>query len=151
VILDHIDNAEFYYDLGPHVKTGLSFLKDTEKLLSLPTGRVDIDGDNVFALVQRYETKAFKQDMWEAHKTYFDIQYILRGTEKIAIVPIEDAESRTIYDAENDYWLFKATGDALKITENQFMLLAPQDVHQPGLIYNNNSQEIRKIVVKVRI
>ncbi|SDM10450.1 YhcH/YjgK/YiaL family protein [Kriegella aquimaris] len=151
MIFDDIENAEFYYNLGPNIKRGLQFLKENTNLETLPLGRVEIDGDNIFALVQEYDTKAFDGEMWEAHKKYFDIQYVVKGTELIKVTRIENCTPRTPYNAEGDYWLFQADGNSITVRAGQFVLLAPEDVHQPGIVCGNNTEKIRKIVVKARI
>ena len=119
MIFDSIEKAEFYYNLSIHLKKGLLFLKNTPNLHELPIGRIEIDGDNVFALVQEYETKDFNEDMWEAHKEYFDIQFMVSGTEEIKISRIEDMTPNTAYHPDGDYWLFSGQGNGLIITNNQ--------------------------------
>lgn len=151
MIYDDISNAEFYYKLGQNIKIGLQFLMDEDNLDRLPLGRVEIDGDRVFALVQEYESKDFEADMWEAHKKYLDIHYIVRGSEKIKIAQIENCHHRTAYDDKEDYWLFTAEGHEIVISEGQFIILAPEDVHQPGIMTGIKTQKIRKIVIKAMI
>ncbi|WP_369461599.1 YhcH/YjgK/YiaL family protein [Thermoclostridium stercorarium] len=47
-------------------------------------GRYEIDGNDVYALVQSYTTLPSDQCKWESHDKYIDIQYIVRGKEIIA-------------------------------------------------------------------
>ncbi len=151
MILDSITSAELYYNLGPNIKTGLKFLKDTATLEQLPLGRLEIDGDKVFALVQEYETRAFNKEMWEAHKKYYDIQFIVSGEEKIMFARIENCKPRTEFNISEDFWLFSAEGDEIGINEGYFMILGPEDVHQPGIHKGRIPQKVRKIVVKAMI
>jgi len=151
MIKDSILNAHLYYGFNKNIQTAFDFLKDTSKLVSLQKGTVDIDGDNVFALVQEYITKDFNNEMWEAHKRYYDIQYIVSGTEVVAIKHIEGIRNYTEYKEIEDYWLFKGEKeDIITISDNDFLILGPQDVHQPGISKSDASQ-IKKIVVKVKI
>jgi beta-galactosidase beta subunit len=46
----------------------------TADLENAEPGRVDIDGDQIFALIQEYNTKPLAQGFWEAHRKYIDIQ-----------------------------------------------------------------------------
>jgi len=151
MIFDTIDNADFYTNLSPHIKKGLEFLKASTNLNELPIGRNEINGEQVFALVQEYDTKAFNRDLWEAHKKYFDIQFIVKGSEVIKLSRIEDIIPNTKYHKDGDYWLFSGDGHSLKLTENQFIILSPQDVHQPGVFLENTPEKVRKIVVKAMI
>jgi biofilm protein TabA len=148
MIFDSLDNAEFYYSLSSHFKKGLMFLKNTPNLHELPVGRVEIDGDNVFALVQEYKTKSFNKDLWEAHKKYFDIQFIVSGSEEIKISRIEVMKPNTPYHPYEDYRLFSGQGNGLMITKNQFVIFSPEDVHQPGIIVDGQTNSIKKIVIK---
>lgn len=151
MIFDDIENAEFYHSLGSNIQKGLHFLQNNDALGTLPLGKFEIDGERVFALVQEYETKEFDADMWEAHKKYFDIQYVVKGTEQIKITRIENCNPRTPYNSEGDYWLFRAQGNNLTLNEGQFVLLGPKDVHQPGIWSANKSEKVRKIVIKALI
>lgn len=151
MIFDSLDNAAFYHQLSPHIKTGLKFLVNTKNLQDLTAGRIEIDGDNVFALVQEYDTKPFNVNMWEAHIKYFDIQYIVYGTEAIKVSRIEEMTPNTKYHTDGDYWLFSGEGNPLNITKNQFVILSPEDIHQPGIAINGNIEKIKKIVVKALI
>ena len=148
MIFDSLKNAELYYTLSTNIKKGLMFLQNTPDLHNFPVGRVEIDGDNVFALVQEYETKDFNEDKWEAHKKYFDIQFIVSGTEEIKVSRIEEMKLNTSYQPDGDYWLFSGKGNGIIITKNQFVILSPEEVHQPGVIADNKSNMIKKIIVK---
>jgi YhcH/YjgK/YiaL family protein len=151
MIFDSIQNAEYYFAIDPNIKKGLEFLMNTKNLKDLPVGKHEIDGENVFALVQHYETKDFELDKWEAHKKYLDIQFMLQGTENIAVARIEDMQPNTEYKPESDYWLFTGSGCNIKMTENKFLILSPEDIHQPGLVCNDAAKGVIKIVVKTKI
>ena len=65
------------YDyLEDKFKKGYEFLRNTD-LKALPLGRVDIDGDEVFASVQEYTTMPADACRYESHDLYFDIQYVV--------------------------------------------------------------------------
>lgn len=151
MIFDSINNAEYYFAIDANIKKGLEFLKNTKNLEELTTGKHEIDGDNVFALVQHYKTKDFEFDKWEAHKKYLDIQFMVQGTENIAVARIEDMQPNTEYKTEGDYWLFTGNGNNIKMTENKFLILSPEDIHQPGLVCNDAAKSVIKIVVKTKI
>ena len=51
MILDDLSNASLYYGVAPGVGKALRYLLDTD-LEQIAEGRYEIDGDNVFALVQ---------------------------------------------------------------------------------------------------
>ena len=63
--------------LGPHFATVQQFLL-TADFDALPVGKHEIDGENVFVLMQEY-TQQEKEPSYEAHAVYADIQLILTG------------------------------------------------------------------------
>lgn len=150
MIFDSLENAKTYQDLHPNIKTGLQFLENTKNLSDLTVGKHEVDGDNVFALVQEYETKDFNPEMWEAHRKYYDIQFIVKGNEHIKLSRIEDISPNMEYNSEGDYQLFTGEGGAILLKENDFIILKPNDVHQPGVKINQPSP-VKKIVVKALI
>jgi biofilm protein TabA len=150
VIIDTIKNAMLYADVHPGVRKGLEFLQNIDP--SLPDGRIDIDGDDVFALVQSYPTKPAAGKQFEAHRVYLDIQYMLDGRETIEVTPIDRLRSATDYDAEKDCSLYDG-GDEhtpVLLLAGDFAVLFPEDGHKPGCLYQV-SEPVRKIVVKVRL
>lgn len=70
MIIDALTNMEFYKGLNERLYKGLAFLKETD-VASLPVGRYEIDGNEVFALVQKYDTRSADECRWEAHYTSF--------------------------------------------------------------------------------
>jgi len=151
MIIDNLDNINFYKGLSKHIDTALDFLINTENLETIAAGKHEIDGENVFALVFDYDTHDEFEDKWEAHRTYFDLQYIVSGQEKIAISHIDDMETVTDYHDEGDYQLFKGNGPKITLKKNDFIILAPKDVHQPGIHELTTPGKVRKIVLKALI
>lgn len=81
MILDTLSLIDRYATLNPRFVSAFDFLR---RLGSDPViGRHDIDGDVVYALVQRYETRPVAGMRLEAHRRYIDIQYVVRGSEAI--------------------------------------------------------------------
>ena len=81
MIVDRIENAELYTALSPRIAMALRALRDTD-LATREVGRYELDGDRVFALIHRYETKPVEKGIWEAHRKYIDVQYVARGDEQ---------------------------------------------------------------------
>ena len=98
----------------------------------MPVGRYEIDGDEVFALVQEYETRASEECRWEAHYTYTDIQYVVEGSEKMGWKAL-DGVVKTEDRPEDDVYFFDVEGDHFVLHAGQFAVFAPQDAHRPGM------------------
>lgn len=149
MIFDVLYNADLYYGLDEKIKKALQFLQDTE-LENLEPGRIEIDGDDIFALVQKYTTKDFSDGKWEAHRKYIDIQYMVSGSESFGVVNIDYLESKAEYDEENDIEFFDGDGDYLQLNDDEFVILFPGDAHMPGIAVEEK-EEVFKVVIKVAI
>ncbi len=150
VIIDTIKNATLYTDVHPGLRKGFEFLQKFDP--SLPDGRIDIDGDEVFALVQSYRTKPAAGKQFEAHRRYLDIQYIADGRETIEVTPIHRLRSATEYDPERDRMLYDGGDDytLILLLEGDFAILYPEDGHKPCCLHLA-SEPVRKVCVKVRL
>jgi YhcH/YjgK/YiaL family protein len=154
MILGHIDNLKNDRPLlSERLQKGLDFLAGND-VAKLPAGRIDIDGDRVFALVQDYRTRPKAEVRPEVHRDHIDIQYIAAGRELIgfapldaALVPVEDhlgtpKDIRFFADvpAETD----------LRLGQGSFAVFFPWDVHRPSCI-DGSASDVRKVVIKVRV
>lgn len=149
MITDTIQNAENYYKLGENFQKGFEFLKNTD-LKNLENGKYQIDGENVFVSVQDYTTKPESEGKFEAHKKYADIQFIIKGEEKIGYTNIQNCTPSTFYDDTNDIVFLEGSGDFITARENTFLIFLPQDAHMPCILTDSPGY-VKKAVVKVKI
>jgi YhcH/YjgK/YiaL family protein len=153
MILDRLENASLYEPLGANIASALDYLRRTD-FAQMPVGRHEVDGERVFAVVQRYRPKPLAQIVWEAHRQYIDVQFIAAGTERMGYVPLGGGLSvRRPYDAEKDAILFDADGQLFTMSAGDFAIFAPCDVHAPGLTTElaDASAEVCKVVMKCRV
>lgn len=148
MVVDHISNAERYAVFGPLFKQAFDFLRGND-LDAIGKGRHDLAGDALFAMVQAYDTKPMSEGFWEAHRRYIDLQFIVKGAERIGYAPLHHMrlESR---DDKRDLSMLIGEGDFLTLTDGCFMLLWPEDAHMPGLQVDV-SAPVRKIVFKIAV
>jgi YhcH/YjgK/YiaL family protein len=138
--------------LTPALRKALTFLQALPPQ-PLADGRIEIDGSNAYALVQSYETQAGGDWVFEGHRKYLDIQYVLSGEEVIGWAFMERAAVTMPYDAAKDAWL--GTVPAAEITPvrlsaGQLAVLYPTDAHAPKHAAGA-SGPVKKIVVKVAV
>lgn len=147
--LAHIDNQ---VSMTSAFKKAIAFLRQPDIRL-LPDGRADIDGENVYAIVQRYETTVTEVPKFEYHRKYIDIQYIASGEEVIGWVPAERMAITEPYDEDRDICFGSAPKGEMTpvhLRTGQLMVLYPEDGHAPKVAAGAPSQ-IVKIVVKVAV
>lgn len=147
MIIDELKNSECYGNMGERFAAGFAFLKNTD-LKAIAPGRYEIDGDRLYASVEEYQTRPVADDSWEAHRRYADIQYVITGSEVIGWAPLHTLDVREEYDDAKDIGWFQGKGTFLPLEEGRFMVLFPQDAHEPGRTAGETGS-VKKIVVKV--
>ncbi|WP_122641598.1 YhcH/YjgK/YiaL family protein [Luxibacter massiliensis] len=96
-------------------------------------------------------TKPAKDCIFEAHKNFIDLHYILKGTEKIATADITALAVQTPYDADKDIGFY--TGEKAgeySLTQGDFMVCFPSDAHMVAIM-NKEPEFVEKIVVKIKV
>lgn len=148
MIVDHIDNAHLYYGLGPRFEKALRYLAETDLAGTAPE-RYDLDGDDLFALVQEYQSKPRAEGFWEAHRKYADVQFVVSGAEHMGYAPIASLQAGE-YDGEKDFLKLGGDGAFIEMGAGTFIILHPQDAHMPGMAITS-PEPVKKVVVKVRL
>lgn len=146
-----IDLIQKYNYLEEKFRRGYEFLKNTD-LATLPLGRVDIDGDDLFASVQEYTTMPEDVCRYEAHNRYFDIQYVAEGQERFGYARRAGLEEDAPYNETDDIVFFRepAQGGSVLLKAGDCAVVSPEDAHKPRCIAGE-ACKVRKIVVKVRV
>lgn len=149
MIFDALENAVIYYGLGEKFKTAFEYLKTTD-FSSVKEDRVELDGDNMFAIIAKYETKNSEDAKWEAHKKYIDIQFVISGAENMGFVLADYLDIKEKYNEKNDVEILEGLGDFVQVNEGEFAVFFPDDAHMPGLKIKENEM-VHKVVIKIKI
>lgn len=149
MIIDTLDNADLYRNLGPRFAKAFDFLRNTD-LSTLPDGRNEIDGEEVFAMVVDGPTRRMADAAWEAHLNYHDIQFVTEGMEQMGFANVEDLAVTKAYNADADAALYTGEGTMVPVPAGTFVVFAPQDGHMPSVAITEPTR-VRKIVVKVKV
>jgi biofilm protein TabA len=150
MILDSLPQWRRYAALNARFARAFAFLEQAPA--DVADGRHEIEGDAVFALVQRYQTRPATGPL-EAHRRYVDVQYIARGREVIQWAPLASLATVTRpYDEAQDAGLFAADAGMVpvRLSTGQFMILFPDDAHAPCGAWAE-PESVVKIVVKVAV
>jgi biofilm protein TabA len=148
MIFDLLENHTRYTGLGPNLAAAFDFLVKTD-LAALKPGRIDLQSEALYILVQEYTTKPAEQGLWEAHRRYIDVQYLLSGHERMGFAQICTMQLGE-YVPERDFQPLTGSGNQIDVFPGSFVIFHPQDAHMPGLAVNA-PEPVKKIVVKVRI
>lgn len=150
MIIDNLLNAKKYYHVHKNFKEAFEAI---EKLVSenAPEGKYVLDGDELFASVQSYESKKKENRNFEYHNKYIDIQYIIEGDEEICITNLNGAEEAVEFNEDRDVGFVKMPENytVAHLTDGYYAVMFPDEAHLPGTATKDKCQPIRKIVVKV--
>ncbi len=151
MIIDSLDNAKQYFVLGENIKKGFEFLLNPD-LLTMAEGKHIIEGENIFANIQTLTTKPKQEAKWEVHRKYIDIQYVIKGKEKMGYGILSDFNKTVIpYDNTKDIAFLDGNNyNFADIQEGNFVIFYPNDVHAPMLAVDN-CETIKKVIVKIKI
>lgn len=152
MLTTNITLAEKYDYLSDKFKKAFTFLRETD-LASLPIGRTEIDGDEVYASVQSYTTMTVEECAFESHLKYFDVQYVVEGEECFGYEPVKNLTPSMDYDAERDLIFYNEPDDAgsVILKAGDFAIVPPEDGHAPRRMTKNGPCPVKKIVVKVKL
>ncbi len=146
MILDTLSHIDGYCEVHRRLRDAAAFLKRAD-LVSLPDGRIDLDGDLLYATVMRVPGRAPEEAKLESHRRYIDIQVLLDGVERIGWRTVNAALHEVApFDVERDIVFYtEAAGTLLTLQAGMFAVFFPQDAHAPMI----SDGGLHKIVVKV--
>lgn len=143
--------SEGKYDFSEaKFQTTFAFLRRSD-LKDLSEGEITLD-HGVFAGVQHYVTVAKDGFDYETHEKYFDVHYIIEGTEKIGVAGRTELVAKGDYDAVKDVTFYEEPMEAgeILLRAGDYVILAPEDAHKPRCAVGSPAA-VKKIVVKVPI
>lgn len=151
MILDQLSAATAYEGFHPLFAKAFAYLRafnpETED------GKYELQGQDLVAIVQRYQTAPADDKMWEAHQVYGDIQVVYEGIEFCGYTDQATLAVAKPYVADKDVEKYAPpSGPTTLITlgRGNFAVFYPRDGHQPG-VQVTESAEILKVVIKFRV
>lgn len=151
MIFDTMKHIGCYRGLSANMDRAIDALLNTD-FSTLAPGRYEVDGDNVFFMIQEPQLKEEEDALYEVHRKYADIQLALTDGEVILSLPVEQLEEWQDFDEAKDIG-FSANsepGIPLDMRAGCFAIFFPQDAHMPCL-RGGDEKKCRKAVVKVKL
>jgi biofilm protein TabA len=148
MILDQLDNHRLY-PFGDAWQVAFDFLLSLNA--DAEEKRYALQGDDIYAAIESYDTQLPCSKLPEAHRKYVDIQVLLDGTERIAWHPFDALTVSKPYASDADIAFFdrpESLGTALDLEPGLFAVFFPGDAHTPGLQIDGPSR-VKKVVVKI--
>ncbi|MVM32384.1 DUF386 family protein [Spirosoma sp. HMF4905] len=147
-----IDQQEFakqYHANKAGWDKAFAFLRDTD-FTKLRVGKYPIDDDNVYATISEGPPREMSNTKWEAHHTYNDIHFVVKGKEQIGVMPVAGAKVNEDYNSTKDIGFYTIDNGSFYVAEpGIFFIATPKQAHNPS-----NKVEgydgVKKVVVKVK-
>lgn len=151
MILDLCENwADYAYAKDDVLAEAFGFLASLKA--DCEDGKYEIMGDDMFALVQSYDTKDIADCKIEAHHKFIDIQTLLVGSERMFYAAVNSLENCDEYNPENDAAFYKYEADKAVeyvLTPGVFTIFFPNEGHMPGISLKSASAPVKKVVIKI--
>ena len=129
-----------------------AFLSDTD-LEQIVAGKYHLDSANVFAIVSENTPKDIKNTKWEAHRSYIDIQYVIKGKETIGVASLDKAIPVSPFNPAEDigfYDVEETSADYYVAEPGSFFIFFPRDAHRPCIKTEGIGTD-KKVVIKIRV
>ena len=147
MILDTLDNLEKYGYMSPLMDKVLEFFRNTD-LSTLETGRIALQGDDLFVNVNRQGAQTRDEAPIEAHKEYIDIQVPISSDEEMGFISAPFMPAPSVpYSAQKDVAFYPGLCDTyLNVRKGMFTVFFPGEGHAPAITKDG----ILKLIVKIR-
>lgn len=149
MIYDHIKNIGLYKGLSPALDLALEYIETVNADVAVGSHPLAL---GVKAVVSEGLTQAVNPLGYEAHRRYADVQLALIGTELIRCKPLPQVTETIPYDEAKDAARYAdCPGADLVIGDGYFLVVFPEDAHEPGLAPGGLSTPVKKVVMKVPV
>jgi YhcH/YjgK/YiaL family protein len=151
MIIDTIDNLSRYNQI-PNVNKILEFIENND-INELEVGDIPILGEELYVKVLKYIPQESSKGFFETHDNYADVQFVVKGVEAMFYVNPVHITPTDKFKMEGDFSFFEASKNIsdLVVSEGEFAIFLPGEPHKPGCLYKDLSNEVKKLVFKVRI
>ena len=151
MILDQLSSSAAYESVHPLFPKAFAYLRAFD--MKTEDGKYELQGQDLVAIVQRYQTAPSADKLWEAHQVFGDIQVVYQGLENCGHADQKTLVVTMPYIAEKDVEKYAAPSSPtalLTLGRGNFAIFHPQDGHQPG-VQIGTPGEILKVVIKFRL
>lgn len=149
MIFDHIKNVSLYKGLTPAIDTALDYIANVKP--NVENGTYFLE-NGVKVIVSEYNTRLVNEKGYEAHKRFADIQFCIVGTELVRCKPLAQVTESIAYNEEKDVARYlDCPGADVVVGEGYFVLVFPEDAHEPCLAVDGESKPVKKVVVKIPV
>ena len=146
MITGNIKDAKRYYSIIESFEEAFEFLKTLDENSAPGSHNFDTFRVNVVET----ETSEKENAVFEAHRDFLDIHFVLCGEEGIEYADVNNLTVTKEYDSAEDYMLLSGKGYRFSLKKGDFCIVFPEDAHAPCLL-SGNSKHLKKAIVKIKL
>lgn len=152
MLIGHLAHPNTYQSLLSHQPWPEIFNWLQKEAPAKDDGEYELDGQQVFAIIQTLTTRPRSAGVFEAHKLYRDLHYCLAGEEVIEWAPADTLTPKGEFNSAQDYGHYEVPNQTVKthFTPGLFGLYFPADAHMPQ-VAATEPNSLRKVVVKIKL
>ncbi len=147
-----VNIVDFYEQYQKNTKDWealFSWLATTD-LDTISKGKHPIEGTTLIASVEDSNNSELAKRSSESHYKNIDFQYVVKGTERFAVLEHESSQPNCEYKPDVIHYDYDVTKTHFfDSTPNTFIIFFPSDWHIAKINNDTDNQEIRVIVIKV--
>ena len=150
MIIAKKEHASSYKGIHPRLDKALELIND-EKFIASVTGKekVYIEGDALYAFRNEYDTVAYEETFFEAHRKYLDLQMVISGQERCEIA--DPATLGEHFEQRGDFWGYHGDPEqSVILRPDNFMVVFPGDAHRLKICVDK-PEPVTKIVFKILV
>ncbi|MGY3724883.1 YhcH/YjgK/YiaL family protein [Granulicatella balaenopterae] len=149
MLFDNIKYSENYKS-SPIIYRVLNELKKIN-LENFPESSIVYEQDKLFANPVTLTSKPEKDCIYESHKKFLDVHYILEGVEGIATAHPDALFVKDAYQEDKDIAFYTGNENGRYYLEpGDFLICWPSDAHKVAMM-KDQPTHIKKIVVKISV
>lgn len=148
MIIESLSNSSQVCMCNPRFKQAFDYISKLD-LRAMEVGRYEIDGTNIFMMIDNKALKSRDTAALEVHDKYIDIQIVIAGREGFGWKQRQTCQKpRSEMDSTKDIQFFDdAPSTYFELNENEFVIFLPSDAHAPLV----GDGEVKKCIIKVLV
>lgn len=153
MIHDTLANSRRYSALHPRFPLAFAWCTEPANLAK-PDGRYQLQGDNLFVIVESGPTLPSHLKRFESHRRYIDIQVNLKGPEIMEWMPRAALTVFEDFKPDNDICFYQQPAHVptrLLVRPHEFAVFWPEDAHKPCCHPGDAPVTYRKLVFKIQL
>ncbi len=149
MIVDSINNKENYKE-EKNIYQALNYLEKIKDWDEVEPNTIILK-DYIEANPVSFLSKDENECMYEAHRKYIDVHYVVEGIEKIATANVKNLQEIVPFNTEKDIGFYKGHESGIYLLKPRyFMVCFPSDAHRVGMMSTAPGM-VKKVVVKIRL